>query len=96
MHHDERSARRIVARLTRLHEADQPKPWKMGHAPADFMAEQLRLIVGIEIRVARMDGKRKLNPHHQQPDREGAIRGLQASGNHGLAQAMRDIAPPSE
>ena len=68
----------------------------MGDAPADFMAEQLSRIVGIEIRLAHLEGKRKLNQHHQQPDREGAIRGLHACGNHGLAQTMRDSATLSE
>lgn len=92
---DEKFVRGVVGRLTRQHEADQPLPWKMGEAPADYLAEQLRHIVGIEIRLTRLDGKRKLNQHHQQADREGAIQGLEAHGNHGLAQAMRDTAKRS-
>ena len=68
------------------------KPWKMSDAPPDYIAEQLRHIVGIEIRITRLEGKRKLNQHHQPQDREGAIRGLEARGNHGLAQAMKDTA----
>ncbi|MBS0447742.1 MAG: FMN-binding negative transcriptional regulator [Proteobacteria bacterium] len=91
---DERFVRGIVARLTRVHEADQPVPWKMGDAPADYLAEQLRHIVGIEIRLQRLDCKRKLNQHHEKRDREGAIDGLESRGNHGLAQAMRDTAKP--
>lgn len=62
----------------------------MGDAPPDYLAEQLRNIVGIEVRLSRLEGKRKLNQHHQPQDREGAIFGLESSGNHGLAQAMRD------
>jgi transcriptional regulator len=92
---DEKFVRGVVARLTRRHEADQPVPWKMGDAPADYLAMQLSNIVGIEIRLTRLDGKRKLNQHHGQADREGAIQGLEARGNHGLAQAMRDTAKPS-
>lgn len=64
----------------------------MGDAPADYLAEQLRHIVGIEIRVERLIGKRKLNQHHERRDREGAIQGLEASGHHGLAQAMKNAA----
>jgi hypothetical protein len=33
----------------------------MGDAPADYLAEQLRHIVGLEIRITRLEGKRKLN-----------------------------------
>ncbi len=91
---DEKFVRGVVARLTRQHEADQPVPWKMGDAPADYLAAQLAHIVGIEIRLTRLDGKRKLNQHHRTPDREGAIQGLEAHGNHGLAQAMRDAVKP--
>jgi len=91
---DEKFVRGVVARLTREHEADQPTPWKMGDAPADYLSEQLRHIVGIEVRLSRLDCKRKLNQHHERRDREGAIHGLDARGNHGLAQAMRDTAKP--
>lgn len=91
---DEKFVRGVVARLTRQHEADQKQPWKMGDAPADFIAEELKHIVGIEIRIERLVGKRKLNQHHARRDREGAIKGLEASGNQGLAQAMKDTAGP--
>lgn len=93
---DEKFVRGVVARLTRQHEASQPQPWKMGDAPADYIAEQLRHIVGIEVRVSRLEGKRKLNQHHEVPDREGAIQGLEAQGNRELAQAMKDTAAPRE
>jgi transcriptional regulator len=92
---DEKFVRGVVARLTRRHEADQPQPWKMSDAPADYLAEQLSHIVGIEIRLMRLEGKRKLNQHHQTPDREGAIRGLESAGNTGLAQVIRDTAMPA-
>lgn len=87
---DEKFVRGVVARLTREHEVRQPQPWKMGDAPADYLAEQLRHIVGLEIRIRRLEGKRKLSQHHEARDREGAIRGLEAQGNPGLAQAMKN------
>lgn len=86
---DEAFVRGVVARLTRQHEAGQDRPWKMGDAPADFIGEELRHIVGIEVRITRLEGKRKLNQHHDEADFEGAIRGLETSGQHALAQAMR-------
>jgi transcriptional regulator len=89
---EEKFLRGVVARLTRQHEANQAQPWRMGDAPPDFLAEQLSHIVGIEIRLSRLEGKRKLNQHYEARDREGAIRGLEECGNHGLAQAMKDTA----
>ena len=91
---EEKFVRRVVGLLTRQHEANQPNPWKMADAPADFLKEQLGHIVGIEIRVQRLEGKRKLNQHHATPDREGVMAGLESQGNHALAQAMRDAALP--
>lgn len=90
VHDDEKAVRGVVARLTREHEAGQPRPWKMSDAPADYLAETLTHIVALEVRVTRLEGKRKLNQHHDARDREGAIQGLEASGNAALAQAMRD------
>ena len=93
VHEDEKFLRRVLALLTRTHEAAEPHPWKMGDAPAGYLAEQLQRIVGIELRITRLVGKRKLNQHHELRDREGAIQALDARGQSPLAQAMRDTLP---
>lgn len=90
-HDDERFLRGLLARLTRQHEASQPLPWKMGDAPADYLQELLGHIVGIEIRLTRLEGKFKLSQNYPAADREGAVRGLQASGQDALAQAMQQV-----
>ena len=48
VHDDERFVRRVVAQLTRRHEATEPKPWKMGDSEPEFISQMLRNIVGIE------------------------------------------------
>jgi transcriptional regulator len=83
--------RGVLARLTRQHEANEPRPWKMSEAPADYLAELLAHIVGIEVRLTRLEGKRKLSQQYSQADREGVMRGLEARGERGLAQAMREV-----
>ena len=94
VHEDEKFLRRVLALLTRTHEAAEPQPWKMGDAPADYLAEQLQRIVGIELRITRLVGKRKLGQNHELRDREGAIQALDARGQSPLAQAMRDTLLP--
>ena len=89
VHEEEKFLRRVLALLTRTHEAAEPQPWKMGDAPADYLAEQLQRIVGIEVRITRLVGKRKLNQHHELRDREGAIQALEARGQSALAEAMQ-------
>lgn len=86
---DDRFVRRIVARLTKRREAGEPVPWKMGDAAPGFVDELLRHIVGIEIAVTSLVGKRKLSQNKDARDREGAAGSLQVRGHADLAQAMR-------
>ncbi|HSI48788.1 MAG TPA: FMN-binding negative transcriptional regulator [Ideonella sp.] len=90
---DEKFVRGLLARLTRQHEAAEAQPWKMSDAPPDFLAEMLGHIVGIEVRLTRLEGKRKLSQNRERADRDGAINTLQSRGQDELAQAMRQASP---
>lgn len=92
---DERFVRGLVARLTREHEvrSQQPRPWKMGDAPTDYIDGLLQVIVGLEVEITRLVGKSKLGQNREQRDRLGAADGLAALGQTHLAQAMRDAVP---
>ncbi len=89
VHDDERFVRRIVARLTRRHEAAEPNPWKMGDSEPEFIDGMLRNIVGIEIAVTSLAGKRKLSQNKEARDRLGAADTLAARGIDELAKSMR-------
>lgn len=87
---DEKAVRSMVAKLTRQSEASEPVPWKMGDAPAHYIAEELRHIVGIEIAIERIQGKRKLSQNRDDRDFESTVNTLEARGNAALAGAMRN------
>jgi transcriptional regulator len=87
---DEAYVRGVVARLTRAHEAAEPRPWKMGDAPADYLDAMLGAIVGLEVRIERIEGKAKLSQNKDARDRLGAVEALDARGRDALARAMRD------
>lgn len=89
VHDDERYVRRLVAKLTKHHEATEPKPWKMGDSAPDYIDSMLRNIVGIEVAVSSLVGKVKLSQNREARDRLGAADTLDARGNAELAQAMR-------
>ncbi|HXG29149.1 MAG TPA: FMN-binding negative transcriptional regulator [Nevskiales bacterium] len=89
VHDDERFVRRIVARLTRRHEAAEPKPWKMGDAAPEYIDSLLRNIVGIEIAITSLVGKVKLSQNKEARDRLSAADTLEARGRGEMAQAMR-------
>lgn len=85
---DERFVRGVVGRLTRAHEASQPVPWKMSDAPADYLDGLLKVIVGIEIEITRLEGKLKLGQNREARDARGAGEALKANGEHVVGDAM--------
>ncbi|CAG9182693.1 FMN-binding negative transcriptional regulator [Cupriavidus pampae] len=93
---DERYVRGVVAKLTRTHEASQPKPWKMGDAPADFLDTMLKSIVGIEVEIEQLVGKFKLSQNRELRDKTGAAEGLKAQGDVAMGQAMLDAIPEQQ
>lgn len=87
---DERFVRRLVARLTRTHEASEPKPWKMGDAPPDYLDEMLRHIVGIEVSITSIVGKVKASQNKDARDRQGVVENLRARGHAAMADLVRE------
>lgn len=78
-----------VTRLTSKHEGARAEPWAVSDAPADFIAAQLRGIVGVRIPVTRFEGKRKMSQNRPEADRVGVVAGLAASEN----PQDREVAP---
>jgi transcriptional regulator len=86
----------IVRDLTDHHEARRSAhaiapTWSVDDAPADFIARQLRAIVGLEMTIERVEAKRKLSQNRTADDREGVIDGLMGDGDHrarAIAAAM--------
>jgi transcriptional regulator len=89
VHDDERFVRGLVARLTRKHDAAEPKPWKMTDSAPEFISEMLGKIVGIEIAVMSLVGKSKLSQNKELRDRQSAAETLALRGHDELARAMR-------
>ena len=89
VHDDERYVRGLVARLTRAHDAAEPKPWKMTDSAPEFIDTMLKNIVGIEVTVTALVGKRKLSQNKEARDRQQAADTLDARGREALARAMR-------
>ena len=82
--------RGVVARLTRRHEAAEPKPWKMTDSAPEYIDDLLSRIVGIEITLTSLVGKSKLSQNREARDRLGAADVLAARGHDELAQRMRE------
>ncbi|MGN6314199.1 MAG: FMN-binding negative transcriptional regulator [Rhodanobacteraceae bacterium] len=70
----------LLERLVKQNEDAHAEPWKITDAPADYLREQMRYIVGLELRIERLEGRYKLSQNRDAADREGARAGL-ASGS---------------
>jgi len=79
--------RTLVGRLTDRHEAPQPDPWSVGDAPAEYVQQMLRAIVGIRIPVTRLLGKWKVSQNRSEADRRGVADGLAAGSGEPRAMA---------
>lgn len=90
---DTSAVRGAVAKLTRQSEAGEPVPWKMGDAPADYLASELAHIVAIEIAIERIEGKRKLSQNRDERDFRNVVETLEQRGELALAEAMRGARP---
>jgi transcriptional regulator len=91
VHDDVDWLRAHVTALTDTHEAAQDHPWQVTDAPDDYLTGQLRAIVGIELQIARVEGKAKLSQNRSADDRAGVVAGLSASSrpsDRAVAQAM--------
>lgn len=97
VHDDTEWVRELVTDLTNRHEpaaseSTGREPWKISDAPNEFVDRQLKAIVGVEIEITRLEGKRKLSQNRSDADRLGAIDGLTESKRNrdrSLAAAMR-------
>jgi transcriptional regulator len=81
----------IVTALTARYEGPRPKAWAVSDAPEDYIASQLKGIVGVVMHVSRLEGKRKLSQNKTAADQHGVIAGLEGE-NPPLAAAMRKVA----
>jgi transcriptional regulator len=83
-----------VRRLTDAHEAGRAEPWAVADAPERFAAGQLRAIVGVEVRIRRVEAKWKLSQNRPAADIDGVVAGLTADGRPEVAAAVQEARPP--
>jgi len=95
VHDDPAWVEDIVRRLTAKHEAartetaGQAPAWSVDDAPRKFIEGQLRAIVGLELRITRIEAKAKLSQNRPAADVAGVVAGLTARGDDRNAAAVQ-------
>jgi transcriptional regulator len=77
-----------VTRLTNHFEANQPKPWNVDQAPKDYVDGAVRAIVGIELKISRIEVSFKMSQNKSKVDLDGVIAGLQKAGKVSISEAI--------
>jgi transcriptional regulator len=97
VHDDPAWVEDVVRRLTAKHEgfrlaavADGPPAWSVDDAPRPFIEGQLRAIVGVELRITRIEAKSKLSQNRPVADVEGVITGLAERGDERMSAAVKE------
>ena len=80
----------LVRRLTERHESGSEHPWSVDDAPPKYISRELRAIVGLEVSIERIEAKAKLSQNRSAADIHGVIAGLEARGEAGSAEAVRN------
>jgi len=82
---DEERLLALVTRLTQVHEARREHPWAVSDAPAGYIRDHLRGIVGFELVISKLDGKWKVSQNRPAEDRAGVAEGLEREGQASTA-----------
>lgn len=86
-----------VRQLVQRHEAPRPDPWSIDDTPEGYVEANVRAIVGLELRIAAIEAKRKLSQNRSVEDVQGVVDAL-ADGTpreRAVAAEMRRERPDS-
>lgn len=85
--------------LVSRHEADRIRPWGVSDAPEDFIAQQMKAIIGFELTIEGLEGKWKMSQNRSAADIDGVIHGLGSSNavpDHAVAAIVAERRPKAE
>lgn len=91
VHDDHAWVEAAVRRLTDRHEQTRLEPWSVDDAPADYIDGQLRGIVGVEVRIDRVEAKVKMSQNKSAADLSGVLAGFIADGNAAVAEWVERV-----
>ena len=90
---DAAAIRAQIDGLTGLMEGHRSAPWAVSEAPESFIESLMQGIFGVEIPIARIEGKWKASQNQPEKNRNGVVEGLEAEGNVPMARVIRERGP---
>ena len=81
-----------VSKMTGMHETPRAAPWAVSDAPADFVDQMVRAIVGFRLTITRLEGKWKMSQNRPRQDVSGVLEGLAREDGEAAAQIAEIVA----
>lgn len=94
IHDDPAWVEQNVRQLAAKHESGRQPEWAVDDAPPPYITGQLRAIVGVELRITRVEAKFKLSQNRSDADVEGVIAGLADDDRGEMSHAVRAAERP--
>ncbi len=91
VHDDFDWKRENVGELTTLHESAAGRAWKVEDAPADFVVQMLKGVVGVEMEVERIEAKAKMSQNRSLEDATSVASEFEAAGKAQAAAVLRAV-----
>jgi transcriptional regulator len=91
VHEDEAWLASQIRHLTKAHEEKRAAPWAVEDAPEPYIASQMKGIVGVEIRIAALEGKWKMSQNRPAADRQGVAQGIEPAEVAALVRAASNL-----
>jgi transcriptional regulator len=82
-----------VRLLTARQERGRAHPWSVDDAPPSFHEGQLRAIVGVEVRISRVEAKFKMSQNQKDANIDGVIVGLTGDKQEAVAELVQRLRP---
>jgi len=82
-----------VRLLTARQERGREHPWSVDDAPPTFHEGQLRAIVGVEVRIDRVEAKFKMSQNQKDDNIDGVIAGLTRDSREDVAEVVERLRP---
>lgn len=82
-----------LSRMSETRIMGYAQPWKVADAPENYVQLMKKNIIGIEMRIERLQGKVKMSQELKEGDRQGVINGFEKLGTdegRGIANTVRE------
>jgi len=79
-----------IGELTAAAESGSEHPWQVGDAPEEYIHNLLKALVGVEIPIARIEGKFKVSQNQPEANWQSVAAHFQQGGHYEMAQMVAE------